>query len=553
MLLAGMLSAALPLGVSAQSTPLVHGEVAVQASPELAAAAQSSAPTFAIDPVILERDLAKRSDPFSGKSFSLDDCIRVALDRNIRIRASGYEVQAARGQLTEANAQFWPVLEYKYRVAPVPTDASNAFNSFFDGEVTLFQSIRVGIGMPIMTFGQLLAVKNMATGGVQAARIREAQTREQTISEVKKLYYGILLAREVEGLLADAADRLHNKIKGEAEKKARFDEAEIAGEELPEEEIMDPYDNLQLKLFHTDLQRRLAETRENIELAREGLRIQMGLMPDEPLELEMKSLKAEDVDLAAYERYFDTGLDTMPELKLVDVGVEVKRQQYRLERFKLAPRMGVGFFVDVGRAVGPISGITSTDDYNNPFNYTRAGVGIEVKGSIDVHGSLGRIRKSRAEYYKASVERLLARRAAGLDLRKAYLNVKRARKDLDRAADAKSMAQQMMFLSKINYDMGLEEDQQKYADALKIVLLTRGQYYKAIFSYNVALAELAKRVGEAKHDELSASGRNGVFSEAGIEQEAGSAIQGEGRQFMDMDTPGSVGAGGEPVGAMGGQ
>ena len=52
----------------------------------------------------------------------------------------------------------------------------------------------------------------------------------------------------------------------------------------------------------------------------------------------------------------------------------------------------------------------------------------------------------------------------------------------------------MMFLSKTNLDIGVGEEQQ-YTDALQLVLLTRGEYYKTVFDYNIALAKLEEKIG----------------------------------------------------------
>ena len=63
------------------------------------------------------------------------------------------------------------------------------------------------------------------------------------------------------------------------------------------------------------------------------------------------------------------------------------------------------------------------------------------------------------------------------------------------------MARQMTFLSKMNLDMGIGSND-KYADALKLSLLTRGQYFKAVFDFNIALGEVERRIGAEKYTQL---------------------------------------------------
>lgn len=418
--------------------------------------------------------------------LSLKQCVKLALDRNARLKASGYEIEAAKGQLIEASASFWPYLEYQYRMAPVPTDVSHALKDFFEGNVTFFNSLHIGVGVPVATFGQLSSAKKMAEGGVEAAKINSVKLRENTIHQVKQLYYGILFAKETIKLLENAVEKISDKI---------------SDEEAKEEKELDPYDTLQLKATRVDLERRLEEARNNLELAYDGLRIQLDLEPGLPIELDTDNLHPVLTVMAEEQKYVDAAMTSHPDVKLLDIGVETKRLQYSLEKFKLLPTAGIGFFVDIGRAAGQIKNLNITDDYNDPFNYTRAGVGLQFKGTIDFHGAVGRIKKSRAEYYKASYDRLVAKRALNLEVRKAYFAAKRAKEDVARAKKAESIAKQMIFLSKMNMDAGLG-DSQKYGDALKFELLARGVYFKSVFDHNVMLSELSQKIGIAKADEL---------------------------------------------------
>lgn len=435
-------------------------------------------------------DLGAAGDEAGDQSFSLDDCIQLALARNQRLKAAGYEVEAAKGQLIEAKAPFMPVLEYYWRVAPVPTDVNDAFNKFFEGQLTLFNSFHIGLGFPVLTFGQLQTAKHMAKNGVEAARLNEIKAHEETVFQVKQLYYGAQLAQEMIKLLEDAVGKIAGKV---------------AEEEAKEEGRMDPYDLMKLKVTKVDLERRLAESRQNRELALEGMRIQMDLEPGAPVELDSDQLRPVLAQLGEEQDYIDAAMTSQPDARLVDIGVDTKRKQYKLEKFKLFPTAGFAFFADVGRTASFVAGVTATGDYNDPFNYTRAGIGLQFKGTIDFHGAYGRIKKARAEYYKATYDRLIARRGISLDVRRAYLNAKRTQEDVGRARRAESLARQMTFISKVNIDMGLEEGNQKYGDALMLLLIQRGYYYKAIFDYNMALADLTKKVTMARYEQLTAA------------------------------------------------
>ncbi|MFA5812331.1 MAG: TolC family protein [bacterium] len=434
--------------------------------------------------LVLEKG-AEAARPEVG-ALTLDDCIRLALARNARLKAAGQDVEAARGQLTEAKAAFWPVLEYQYRIAPVPNDVNDALNKFFDGEVTFFNSIRVGIGVPLMAFGQLHTAKKLAQGGLEAARTNEEKAHNNTIFQVKQLYYGIQMAKEMIKLLDEANGKMKDKI---------------AGEEAKEQPTMNPYDLLQLKGYRYEIERRLEETKQNLLIAEEGFRIQLDLEPGAEIVFDTDNLKPVLASLDKEQEYVDTATAVQPEARLLDIGVATKKRLYQLEKYKLFPRFGFGFFVEVGRTAGAIAGVQNLDDYNNPFNYSRAGLGFQLSGTLDFHGAAGRIKRATAEYHKAVYDGMIARRALALDIRKAYLEAKRAKYNLTLAKKAQSVANQMMFITKINMDIGIGETE-KYGDALKYVLLSRGLFFKSIFDYNMALADLEQRVGEARYAQL---------------------------------------------------
>ena len=113
--------------------------------------------------------------------LSLEDCIELALSQNQKAKSAQLGVQAANYQLDEARANFWPVLEYQYRTAPVPTQLDRALASFFEGNVTMFNAIHLGVGIPISGFGQLKTAQDLARSGIAAARQRERKDRSQVV------------------------------------------------------------------------------------------------------------------------------------------------------------------------------------------------------------------------------------------------------------------------------------------------------------------------------------------------------------------------------------
>jgi len=419
--------------------------------------------------------------------LTLDDCIRLALENNEKLKGAGYAISAAEAKLKEAKAAFWPVVDYEYWIAPVPTDAQRAFDAFFEGELALFNRIKVGIGIPVFASGQLKTAIQLGRQGVAASQQLNIKERESVIFQVKQLYYGVLLASELDKLLSDAINKINNKLKEEEEM------------EVP---AHSPYDLLKLRVFRTELEKRRNEARDNRQIALDGLRIQMGLSEDIKFRLATSLLKPEVVELSSMERYLEASMEHRPDVHLLDIGVNSKKLEYRLEKQKLGPKAGLGFYIDIGRVSSPIKNLALQDDFNDPFDFSRAGFGMKLSGMLDFHSSAAKIKKAKAEYLKAVYDRMIANKGLKLELEKAFLTAQRRKEDVKRTRAAESMARQMMFLSKSNYELGIG-DEKDYTDALQLVLLSRGQYFEAVYNYNIALADLEQKVGHIYYEQLT--------------------------------------------------
>lgn len=409
--------------------------------------------------------------------LSLDDCLQLAEQNNAKLAAGEYAVEGAGWQINEAQALFKPVLEVTDRMAPVPTDAQDAAASFFRGDITFFNQSRIGVGLPVSSFGKLSTAKELAIQGREAAVKQKERTREEIRYDVKRLYYGILFGREVILLTDDAIGKIDKQLAKE--------------EEDPEHS---PYEIAKLKVFRLELEKKQEEARVKGDLAREAMKVQVGLPPEQTFVLNESYLEPASQKIYPRDHYVQKAQSDRAEMDLVEIGVAAKALERRLEKRKLLPNLGLGGFFEMGRTTETIRNLSVADDFSNPFNFTRAGVGLELKGEFDIHRSRAKIKRLESEHHKALTEAALAKRGMALEIAEAHGEALEAAKNLERAEERKKLARQMLFLSKSNIEVGVGEEDE-YTDALQLVLLSKGEYYKAVFDYNVALAKLEWKAG----------------------------------------------------------
>lgn len=409
--------------------------------------------------------------------FTYDQCVQNALRNNDQIRAARKDIEISEGQLYESHPKGIPVIKYEHRLAPVPKDLDNARESFFGGEISVFNSFRVEMGSAITTFGKIRTAQELATVGVDASILKTVRQEDEIALKIYQTYQGILLARELLALAAQAEKALREKIG-----------------ELENDRIKDQLQILKLKVAMYEVQRRVEEAHRKEILAISTLRLLTGLERDIPFDIASKALKPTQFKLKSKEYYISEAQTYLPEYKLLKAGVIAKEKQLKLEKLKPVPNLGVGGFFDIGRAPD-VRGDEDESAYTNPFNFIKAGIGLQLKGEFDYVKNKAKIKQAKSDLLKTIYQKRAAERGLELKLENVYLEVEEARNLMLKADDEKKVARQMVFLTKSNLDIGLGE-KKDYLDALQSYLVFQGRQYEAIFNYNLAVASLKVHIGE---------------------------------------------------------
>jgi len=414
--------------------------------------------------------------PSESVVLNLEECIQRTITSNRELLVIDQEIQTAQEKEDEVHKIGYPVLEYEYNVGPAPKDVSRAVDSFFSGELTVFNKLKLGLGVPLQTFGKVNKGRELASLGIRAEKEKKEGKKTELALKVSQLYYGVLLAREVRRLIKTARDELAKQI----EKR----ETRGGG---------DPTALLKMKLFRAELERRMEEIDKKEIMAKEALRILIDVGPSVRFEIASDRLRQVSKRVAPFEKYREAALHDRRDLKQLDILTEVRSQRAALEKLLPFPNLGVGAFFEMGRTPD-VTGITTTDDFSDPLNFTRAGFGLRLAGQFDFHATASRIRQARSELFKTKIQRELARDGAILEVKEAYLNAKNIEQEIERTEEAEKLSRQLLFLTQSNYDIGLAEAKD-LIEALQSFLEARGKFFEAVFNYNVAIATLDHKTG----------------------------------------------------------
>ena len=165
-------------------------------------------------------------------SFDLEECIAAALDRNQQRTVSLYSVQLAETQHRMALSAYWPTLmlnstytrlderptfvfpqetsRYKIEgLSPIPIDAQVTVP---EKKVLLMDRDNVAASLdlvvPLYTGGVRSSVAKQARSGVDAAKQEMRRTDLKIVYDVKRMYYGVVLAEVLHRLGEEALARM---------------------------------------------------------------------------------------------------------------------------------------------------------------------------------------------------------------------------------------------------------------------------------------------------------------------------------------------------------
>ncbi len=434
---------------------------------------------------------------------SLNDALRMALQVSPEVREQLQGVEAARGKLDQANAAYYPQLDLMAVFGPsqrakannlcftgpngvVSANAKDCIDVLTSDEKTsspvngVFGLTSINLVQPLYTFGKLSGYKEAATKGVAVEQARVEERKSDIILRVKELYYGHLLALESQGLLSDLKEQLDRAL----EKVQKSLESESA--------TADQVDLYKLRAFSGDLEKYLSEATKGVVLSREALATYLGITGGQLVQLDRDTLELEARQVPGMDTQVSDAMRLRPEMAQVRAGLDARRALVDATRSDYYPQ----FFAAI---VGAVSGATNRSFVENPFisdplSQRGAGIIAGFKLHVDFGLTTGKVRTAQAEYMQVEEKKNYAERFIPLQVRKARAELEEAQKSIEATREGYLNARKWLVAAVANFDLGIGEAKD-VADALASYARLRGDNFRAIYNYNMALANLDHATG----------------------------------------------------------
>ncbi len=382
--------------------------------------------------------------PAAGEVLTLERAIAIALEDNLELAAADARLDAAEAGVDEARAARLPQVDlaagFLRTDHPVQvfgtllsqgrfSEENFAIGSLNDPAPLSDWNSRLSFTLPLWTGGGIRAQREAATHQREAAAATRSRSRQQVAYRVVEGYTTAVLARAQLEVAQDALAAAQGNVK--------------LTEDLWRAGLVVESDPLQARVRESALQELVIRAESGVEISRSTLNQILGRDLDEPFLLP-EDLAVEDADDEDLKDILATGPENRPDLLAATLQVETAQQAVRGERSRRWPQVMLRSSVD-------------TDDesfFAADGPHWTAGVGFRLR-LFDGAAARSRVLRAQARQREAQAQQQLLKDTVGLEIRRAYHELKAAGQRLKQATAAISLAEKSRTIVDDRYKSGL--------------------------------------------------------------------------------------------------
>jgi outer membrane protein TolC len=334
---------------------------------------------------------------------------------------------------------------------------------------------QVLLTQPLYTGGKIRYRNQQALLGIEAAGADVGKSKQQTIFEVSRAYYGVLLSKELVRVADDAV--------------GQFRAIERLAQSLLDrgDEFVTTADVFRVRSLRELAENQRVEVQRAVDLAYAALRQAMGLDRLTPLELAEERLEFRKVSIEL-DDILEAALSRRPEVVKAGIGVRNAILQEKLADAQFHP--DVALFAS-------LSTINGRRTFPNPGDPEIWSVGVSAEVPLYVGGRrLAERRHAKHQLQQANEVLQLVRDLVTLDVQQVHLEYQEMSERLPSAAASVRHAEAALKVYHDQYAANLiaEKDMPKHFENLTtgrlLLSLAEARYNQQLYAYNLALAKI---------------------------------------------------------------
>jgi len=427
---------------------------------------------------ILGSAMAAFSQEKEKLTLTLEKSISLALSQNPNYLASQERVDAAQAKLREAVAQFFPSLngagQYNLDEKVMVLD----FPSFIPGgrpqrvaiDFTRNYQFSLSFTLPLFTGGRLTSGYNQARYNLLSSQERVRQTSQETVFNVKRGFYTYLVAKELVKVSEEAlslAEGLLQKVKN-----------------MSEVGMASRLDLLRAEVRVSNLKPSVIQARNNVAVAELSLKTLLGLDLAQPVEV-VGELAYKPFEVNLEESLFKA-LANRPELSQANFQKKMAAEMEKIARAGGLPTLAVSgnynYWADVFNF--------KDKNWQNFYSFN-------LVLSIPIFNGFmtpARVAEAKAMFREIEQTEKGLMNGIKFEVESAVLNMSQAKESLLSQEKNVEEARESVRVAELSYTEGLVTILD-VSSAQVALSEARINYLRAIYDYDISLAQLEKAMG----------------------------------------------------------
>jgi outer membrane protein TolC len=326
-------------------------------------------------------------------------------------------------------------------------------------------------GVPLYTFGKITNARKAAESNVRVSEWDMEKVRQQTRHDVRRAYFGLMLARDARYLLSEIRDRLRSAKDGI---KKRLDRSEAGIAE---------WDVLRLEGYEEELARRWAQIDKGEAEALAALRFLTGVASE--FEIPDVPLKRPDVPVMAAAQYLQAARLFRPDTNMARAGIEARKYFAQWKRSEFFPDIALG--LNIAYRQDPIIDAVKLPNF-------QGGGFLVARWGLDLLPRQARLSMAESQWEETRALERLSLGGVAVEVESTYAAVLEAKAREESWDRAEHKAKKWIAMVQDSIELGTV-DERSLHEPLRLYADARSNHLIALMDFNVALSLLAMQTG----------------------------------------------------------
>lgn len=402
--------------------------------------------------------------------LTLEECIKIALERNLQIHSAMQGVIGSDFRRKQALTNFFPQWTAQYSITGYNSPTSIGFTGI-GGKSRDVHNFNTGISQTLFSGGSILANYRLEKLGIDISKTDVETIKRDIVLDVKEGYFNILRAEK----FLIVAQQQVKQFEAQLEvTKAFFDVG-----------IVPKNDVLQAEVKLANARQTLIKAENDLALAKSSFNILLRRDIDAPLQI--KDILEYQPFHISFEESLKEALKERPEIKNAELKVEQALENVKIAKSSFFPTVTLtGNYIRVSdepTLMGDLKSERWTIQALATFTIWDWGKRAYKVGEAKVKVTQAQDAKTQL------VESII------LELKNAYLNMIVAEKNISVAEKAIEQAEENLRMNeeRYKYQVATATD---VLDAVTLLAQARVNYYSALSDFNIAKAKLERAMGK---------------------------------------------------------